>query len=196
MSSRMNAMFDGLSSTYTTLCRRGTGRQGRRRGAARVDVAARLARDRMVNRHLDPELGAAPDLAREADRAVHQLGEPLADREPDARCPRSGRSPDRRAGTARRSCRACRPGMPMPSSTTVIRTRAAVDAAVLNVDVAARLAVLDRVRAEVHQDLRQPRAIGDDVRQLAPRRRDAMRDLRARAPSARASLTTSAMHLA
>src|SRR5690242_10204685 len=115
-----------------------------------------------MRRQLDPELGAVTDLAAEANATVHDLGQPLADREADAGAldrPRFlARSLERLEDLV---------ALVLRDADAVVDHRDPHRAGPrlgANREVTFGLAVLDRIRAEVHQDLREPRTIGDHLR--------------------------------
>jgi hypothetical protein len=131
-----------------------------------------------VRQELDPERRALALLAREADVSAHDVGQPLADREPDA-------GAFDRASLLTSAVEG--------AEDAILLVGGDSDAVVVHDDAhhrtggfrAQRYApayapVFDRVRSVVHQDLLEASAIGDDGHQPFGEPRDANRHVRAR----------------
>jgi hypothetical protein len=133
---------------------------------------------RPIRRDLDPELGALTFDAVKADGSVHELGQALGDGQADAR---TFDGPGLLACTMKRLEHLV---LLVLRDTHPVVGDGETDNAVLRHGSKGRgptlAPILDRVGAEVHQDLLEARAIGDHLRTIGRNRLDDELDLGAR----------------
>ena len=195
--SRMPTSNSSLASTHASASQRRLGGPGRQPPVAEVrgdDAAV----GRVVVDHQDPlaaerwldaaqvaadraelfrggggpdreaELAADPHLARDADPAAHELGEPLADREPEPGAPVAARG--RGVDLAERLEEAAEPVGRDADAGVADREGQLVEARPFQPvgghrqDDLAPLGELDRVREQVQEDLAEARHVADDHR--------------------------------